>query len=58
MAKDKGQDLQSGKVLDPEQESLLDQYIEHLDVFYEGLKRADAIQVEIETQHLKKILST
>jgi hypothetical protein len=45
-----------GKLLTQEQEALLALYLQKLDAHYEELKAADAIQVEIETQHLKKIL--
>lgn len=46
------------RILTPEQEALLDLYIQNLDGYMEELKASDAIQVEIETQHLKKILSS
>lgn len=45
-------------ILTKEQEALLDLYIESLDRFREELKASEKIQVEVETQHLKKILST
>lgn len=55
--------VESGKrdtpkhLLTQEQEAVLDLYLQKLDGFYEDLKASDAVQVEIETQHLKKILS-
>ena len=58
MAEDKAQHNAPQCILTPEQESLLDLYIQNLDGYMEELKAADAIQVEIETQHLKKILSS
>ena len=58
MAEDKAQHNAPQRFLTPEQESLLDLYIQNLDGYMEELKAADAIQVEIETQHLKKILSS
>ncbi|WP_202916004.1 hypothetical protein [Pontibacter pamirensis] len=58
MAEDKDQKKTSKTILTDEQEELLDLYIQNLDGYYEELKASDAIQVEIETQHLKKILST
>ena len=58
MAEDKTQHNAPQRILTSEQESLLDLYIQNLDVYMEELKAADAIQVEIETQHLKKILSS
>lgn len=45
-------------ILTEEQEALLDLYIESLDRYREELKASEKIQVEIETQHLKKILSS
>jgi hypothetical protein len=47
----------AGSVLTTDQEEILDLYISHLDEFYEALKLAEKVQVEIETLHLKKILS-
>jgi len=46
----------SGRLLTREQEAILDLYIEKLDNMFMELKAADAVQVEIETEHLKKIL--
>lgn len=53
-------DLQntSQSILTGEQEALLDLYIHSLDSFREELRASEKIQVEIETQHLKKILRT
>ena len=58
MAHDKDQQKTSNSVLTEEQEEILDLYIQNLDSYYEELQASDAIQVEIETQHLKKILSS
>ncbi|MBC3538842.1 hypothetical protein ACFSC6_20550 [Rufibacter sediminis] len=44
-------------VLTQEQDALLDLYLNNLDNFFENQKNAEKIQVEIETLHLKKILS-
>jgi hypothetical protein len=44
-------------VLTQEQDSLLDLYINNLDNFFENQKNAEKIQVEIETLHLKKLLT-
>ena len=57
MAIDKKGQLPPKLLLTPEQEELLDLYILKLDTFYEKLKKSEEIQVEIETEHLKKILS-
>ncbi|WP_165838210.1 hypothetical protein [Pontibacter arcticus] len=53
----KEQQIPQGSILNPEQEALLDLYIRHLDTYFESIKTAEKIQVEIETQHLKKILT-
>ena len=56
MAAEKNKKQMPDKPLTGEQEELLDLYLHKLDFYLEELKSADAIQVEIETQHLKKIL--
>lgn len=43
-------------ILTPEQDALLDRYLQHLDVFFEHVQEAEKTQVEIETRHLQKIL--
>ncbi|CAN5151170.1 hypothetical protein BH23BAC1_BH23BAC1_41150 [soil metagenome] len=45
------------KVLTPEQDNILDSYIHHIDNFFEALKESEKVQVEIETLHLKRILT-
>lgn len=57
MATAKEQHKTSNSILTEEQEELLDLYIHNLDGYYMELQATDKIQVEIETQHLKKILS-
>lgn len=47
----------TSNILTQEQQDLLDAYILKLDDKYEDLKLAEKIQVEIETAHLKRILS-
>lgn len=44
-------------VLTPEQEEILDLYINNLDNFFEEVKQSEKTQVEIETMHLKRLLS-
>lgn len=44
-------------VLSQEQERILDMYVESLDDFYLRIKKAEKIQAEIETLHLKRILT-
>jgi hypothetical protein len=44
-------------ILTPEQAALLDMYLQNLDSFLENIKTSEKIQVEIETLHLKKILT-
>jgi hypothetical protein len=44
-------------VLTSEQDAVLDLYIKNLDNFFEQIKESEKVQVEIETLHLKKILT-
>ncbi len=44
-------------ILTNEQDALLDLYIKSLDEFFVRLKDSEKIQVEIETLHLKRILT-
>lgn len=45
-------------LLTPEQEALLDQYVQHLDEVLENIRESDKMQVEIEMLHLKRILQS
>jgi hypothetical protein len=45
------------RILSSEQEAVLDLYIQHIDNIFEEMKLSEKLQVEIETQHLKRILS-
>jgi uncharacterized protein related to proFAR isomerase len=45
------------KILTTEQEAILDLYVSNLDNFFENLKKSEKVQVEIETLHLKRILT-
>ncbi|MDX5423249.1 MAG: hypothetical protein LPK07_07235 [Hymenobacteraceae bacterium] len=56
MTEDNKQQNTPKKLLTEEQETILDLYIQKLDAVYEQLKTSEQVQVEIETQHLKKIL--
>jgi len=44
-------------VLTSEQDAILDLYIKNLDNVFEAVKESEKIQVEIETLHLKRILT-
>ena len=58
MMKDSMKENRSGnEILTKEQEDLLDLYLDKLDYLFEQMKAAEKVQVEIETLHLKKILS-
>ncbi|WP_187262296.1 hypothetical protein [Pontibacter beigongshangensis] len=48
---------QQRRVLTQEQDALLDLYTQNLDNYFEAVKASEKIQVEIETLHLKRILS-
>lgn len=45
------------RILTPEQEAVLDLYLKRLDTYFEELKESEKLQVEIETKHLKRILT-
>ncbi|WP_199688394.1 hypothetical protein [Pontibacter oryzae] len=47
----------ANSILTEEQEELLDAYLQKLDDIQEQLKLAEKVQVAIETEHLKRILS-
>lgn len=56
----KEEKVQSGipkKVLTAEQEDILDLYIRNLNAFYTNIRESEKIELEIETLHLKKILT-
>lgn len=44
-------------ILTAQQEAVLDMYIKNLDEFFNAAKEAEKRQVEIETLHLKRILT-
>ena len=48
---------QNNNVLTVEQDVILDLYIQKLDAYFENLKESEKIQVEIETLHLKRIVT-
>jgi hypothetical protein len=43
--------------LTEEQKAILELYIQNLDYFFEQIKESEKTQVEIETMHLKRLLS-
>ena len=47
----------AAELLTQEQEEVLDLYIQQLDEFYGAIKESEKRQVEIETLHLKRILT-
>ncbi len=55
---DKNKNIPLPSLLTPEQEAILDLYINNLDNIFEEIKESEKTQVEIETLHLKRILST
>ena len=57
MALEEAQQPTPDNFLNSEQEALLDLYLQNLDRYLEELRASERIQVEIETQHLKKILT-
>ena len=57
MAIDNSKPVNPDSVLSAEQEAILELYLENLDNFFEEVKQSEKTQVEIETLHLKRILS-
>jgi hypothetical protein len=57
MAIDNSKPVNPDSVLSAEQEAILEIYLENLDNFFEEVKQSEKTQVEIETLHLKRILS-
>jgi hypothetical protein len=57
MAPEQPNESAKAGILTHEQDALLDLYLSHLDMYFENLKTSEKIQVEIETLHLKRILS-
>ncbi|MDX5436847.1 MAG: hypothetical protein LPK03_06605 [Pontibacter sp.] len=56
MAGEKEQSKPARNILTLEQVELLELYLQKLDTIYEELKMAEKVHVQIETEHLKKIL--
>ncbi|PSR53695.1 hypothetical protein AHMF7605_09235 [Adhaeribacter arboris] len=50
-------ELKPESVLTLEQDAILDLYLQKLDAYLEQLKESEKIQVEIETLHLKRLLT-
>ncbi|QMU29294.1 hypothetical protein [Adhaeribacter radiodurans] len=48
---------QPESVLTLEQDAILNLYLQKLDAYFEHLKESEKIQVEIETLHLKRLLT-
>lgn len=55
--REKDKEYSPVRILTPEQDALLDLYIQKLDDYLEEVKASENIQVEIETLHLKRILT-
>jgi hypothetical protein len=47
----------SESILTQEQDTILDMYLTNLDKFIDSIKQTEKVQVEIETLHLKRILT-
>lgn len=57
MPDEKKEQRPANSILTEEQDALLDLYLHRLDEHFEYLKKAEKAEVEIETLHLKRILS-
>jgi hypothetical protein len=58
MNADKNKKAPQEIILTAEQEEILDLYLTNLDTIFEEIKESEKMQVEIETLHLKRLLST
>lgn len=52
-----GKEPYQKNILTPEQEELLELYINSLDEYLEAIKDSERLQAKIETLHLKRILA-
>lgn len=57
MADDSPKKKPESSILTHEQDVLLDMYLKNVDDFFESIKETEKVQVEIETLHLKRILT-
>lgn len=57
MHEDKKASVQPESILTQEQDAILDMYLENLDNVIENIRKAEKIEVDIETLHLKRILT-
>ncbi len=57
MPDDKTTKTPEKSILTTEQDAVLDMYSKNLDDFFERIKDSEKVQVEIETLHLKRILT-
>jgi hypothetical protein len=57
MAKEQNRNVHPKNVLTEEQDIILDMYLQKLDEQFEHIKASEKMEVEIETLHLKRILS-
>lgn len=57
MPEENKQPLPANSILTQEQDALLDLYLNKLDSIFDQLKKSEKVEVEIEIQHLKRILS-
>lgn len=57
MGEDKRENQAGLTILSREQEAILDFYLENLDSFSAALQAAERTEVEIETEHLKRLLT-
>lgn len=57
MGEDKKKHAVQNNILTDEQDAILDMYLERLDDYFENVKEHEKMEVEIETLHLKRILT-
>lgn len=57
MRQDKNTAVSEHTILTAEQDAILDMYLAKLDDYFKNIKEREKMQVEIETLHLKRLLT-
>lgn len=57
MGQDQKTAVPQHNILTAEQDAILDMYLDRLDDYFKNIKEQEKMQVEIETLHLKRLLT-
>lgn len=57
MGEDKKKHESQHSILTAEQDAILDMYLDRLDDYFKNIKEREEMEVEIETLHLKRLLT-